>query len=683
MRLTAAEHLGHYEIHALLGAGGMGEVYRATDTRLGREIALKVLPAEMAADHDRLMRFHREARAAAALNHPNIVTLYSAEEIDGIHFFTMELVDGRPLDELIPAEGFPADRVVELATPLAEAIAAAHDKGLVHRDLKPANILVTSDQHVKVLDFGLAKDVHAVGHDGHTVTSYGRTHPGVIMGTPLYMSPEQISGAEVDHRTDVFSLGIILFEMLTGHRPFRGASPAELTAAILRDPPPTVTKPDVPSSLITLIDQCLAKAAGGRLQSARLLASGLRDISRQTAVVPGGKADPRDHGFWVAVAPFHCRAVDASLQTLAEGLTAEINAGLTRFSYLRVIAAGSSEKAARYVIDGGIRQAGSRLRVTVQLTDTITEAQLWVETYERTFDPDKIFDIQDDLVVRIVSTCADPFGVIPRSIGDVVRGTDPALWSPYEALLHFFAYHQRLTAADHLAARSGLERAVEISPRNADCWAVLSLVYAHEYAHGFNTGPHPLERAQAAASRAVDLAPGNPLAHQAMSTVLLLRKEVTASLHEADRAIALNPFDAGCNANMGANIAFAGDWVRGCALIERSMDLNPQHPVWYRGMLSYREYWSGNYRAAVDEAVRTNAPYLFWLQIVLAAAHGQLGEQQPASAAVRALTTQIPNFSANPRAILNTWIQPDMVEHLIQGLQKAGMSIAEAASGPR
>ncbi len=205
-------------------------------------------------------------------------------------------------------------------------------------------------------------------------------------------------------------------------------------------------------------------------------------------------------------------------------------------------------------------------------------------------------------------------------------------------------------------------------------------MYAHEHAHGFNTGPQPLERAEAAASRAVDLAPGNPLAHQAMSTVLLLRKDVTASLHEADRAIALNPFDAGCNANMGANIAFAGDWVRGCALIERSMDLNPQHPVWYRGMLSYREYWSGNYRAAIDEALRTNAPYLFWLQIVLAAAHGQLGEQKPASAALRALMTQIPNFSANPRAILNTWIQPKMVEHLIQGLQKAGMSIGEAAA---
>jgi eukaryotic-like serine/threonine-protein kinase len=206
MRLTAAEHLGHYEIHALLGAGGMGEVYRATDTRLGREIALKVLPAEMAADSDRLMRFHREARAAAALNHPNIVTLYSVDEINGIHFFTMELVDGRPLDELIPAEGFPADRVIELATPLAEAIAAAHDKGLVHRDLKPANILVTSDQHVKVLDFGLAKDVHAGGQDGHM--RHSRTSPSRSRGA-----------GRVRRRRLAFSESVRLNHMLGCHSP--------------------------------------------------------------------------------------------------------------------------------------------------------------------------------------------------------------------------------------------------------------------------------------------------------------------------------------------------------------------------------------------------------------------------------------------------------------------------------
>jgi len=217
MRLTAAERLGHYEIHALLGAGGMGEVYRATDTRLGREVALKVLPAAMATDPDRLMRFHREARSAAGLNHPNIVTLYSAEEIDGIHFFTMELVDGRPLDELIPAEGFTAERVVELAIPLAEAIAAAHDKGLVHRDLKPANILINTEGLLKIVDFGLAA---AMSHSNSRVTKTGH-----MVGTPSYMAPEQVRGLAIDQRTDLYALGVIMYEMFTGVPPYAADNP--------------------------------------------------------------------------------------------------------------------------------------------------------------------------------------------------------------------------------------------------------------------------------------------------------------------------------------------------------------------------------------------------------------------------------------------------------------------------
>ena len=670
------KQIGAYRVVAKLGEGGMGAVYRATDTRLGREIALKILPPAVAADHERLARFHREARAAAALNHPNIVTLFSAEENEGVHFITMELVDGRPLDELIPADGFPADRVIELATALAEAVAAAHDKGLVHRDLKPANVMLTGDGRVKVLDFGLAKDIRSISPEDSTGTSLGTTQEGVVVGTPLYMSPEQIAGGTVDHRSDVFSLGIVLYEMLTGHRPFRGGSQMELAASILRDPPPKVSKPDTPSGLVTLIERCLAKGVAERLQSARSLATGLQELKHGSTPVPGSISKGSDESFWVAVAPFTFRGTEASLASFAEGLTAEINTGLSRFSYLRVIGPGSSEKAARYVLDGSVRQAGPRLRVTAQLTDTTTGAQLWGETYERAFDPDKIFDLQDDLVPRIVSTCADPYGVLPRSIGDAVRGTDPERWSPYEALLHFFGYHQRLTAADHLAARHGLERAVEIAPRNADCWSVLSTVYAHEHGHGFNPRPNPLERALAAARRAVDLAPGNHLAHQALSTVLLFRREIAASLHEADRAIELNPLDGGSNAAMGANIAFAGDWARGCALIEQSMDLNPHHPVWYRGMLSFREYALGNYRAAVDEAIRTNAPYLFWIQVGLAAAHGQLGEQAAASAAVRAITEQVPGFATNARTILGTWLQPDFVERIIEGLRKAGMTVS-------
>src|SRR5277367_2283524 len=220
----------------------MGEVYRATDTKLAREIALKVLPAAMANDPDRLARFQREARAVAALNHPNVVTVYSVEESDNVHFITMELIEGQPLDRLISANGLPQERIIEIAGAIAEALAAAHEKGIVHRDLKPANVMVTNEGRVKVLDFGLAKDIRASNLGDATLTSASQTQVGVVMGTPAYMSPEQTSGRPLDHRTDIFSLGVLLYEMSTGKRPFAGSSSAELVSAILRDTPPSVTR---------------------------------------------------------------------------------------------------------------------------------------------------------------------------------------------------------------------------------------------------------------------------------------------------------------------------------------------------------------------------------------------------------------------------------------------------------
>src|SRR5450631_3554676 len=210
------ETLGHYHILGKIGAGGMGEVYRARDSKLGREVALKVLPAGMARDPERLQRFQREARSVAALNHPHIVTIYSVEEDDGVHFLTMELVEGLSLDHLIPSNGLSVAQVVEIASALADAIAAAHEKGIVHRDLKPANLMVTTNGRVKILDFGLAKDVSTSGPSGATLTAADLTQAGLVMGTPAYMSPEQITGRDVDHRTDIFSLGVVLHEMITG-----------------------------------------------------------------------------------------------------------------------------------------------------------------------------------------------------------------------------------------------------------------------------------------------------------------------------------------------------------------------------------------------------------------------------------------------------------------------------------
>jgi eukaryotic-like serine/threonine-protein kinase len=202
-RAVVGRTLAHYRINAVLGAGGMGEVYRATDTKLAREIALNVLPPDLANDSDRLARFQREARAVAALNHPNLVTLFSVEESENVHFITMELIEGQRLDQLISANSLPTDRIIEIAGAIAEALTAAHEKAIVHRDLKPANVMVTNEGRVKVLDFGLAKDVGAAAANANdaTVTSAGHTQAGTVMGTPAYMSPEQVLGRPLDHRS--------------------------------------------------------------------------------------------------------------------------------------------------------------------------------------------------------------------------------------------------------------------------------------------------------------------------------------------------------------------------------------------------------------------------------------------------------------------------------------------------
>ncbi|MGE5177210.1 MAG: protein kinase domain-containing protein [Hyphomicrobiales bacterium] len=290
MTLSPGTRLGTYQITGSLGAGGMGEVYRARDTRLGREVAVKVLPEAVTASPDRLARFEREARTVAGLSHPNIVTLFSVEDEGGVRFLTMELVDGQSLDRLVAPGGLPVARVLDLAIPLANALIAAHERGVVHRDLKPGNVMVTHDGWVKVLDFGLAK-VAEPGEKaaaGATV-ALGATAEapisgaGQVLGTVPYMAPEQVRGEAVDARADLFAFGIIVYELATGRRPFTGATPADVSSSILRDAPAPVVslRADLPRDLNRIVARCLEKNPKDRFQTARDVYNELRYVKRE------------------------------------------------------------------------------------------------------------------------------------------------------------------------------------------------------------------------------------------------------------------------------------------------------------------------------------------------------------------------------------------------------------------
>jgi len=299
MTLAAGTRLGPYEVLGPIGAGGMGEVYRARDARLGRDVAIKVLPADRLSDEVQRVRFVREARAASALDHPNIVTIHEIESEGGVDFIVMELVAGRNLRTLIPRQGLPIPEVLRIAIPLADALAAAHTAGIVHRDLKPANVMVTPQGVVKVLDFGLAKLVGKERAGPEETTAEAKegplSQPGAVAGTFGYMSPEQASGGSVDARSDVFSFGLVLYEMVTGRRPFGGGSIAEMVTALLKEQPkpPSELVPDVPKELERIIQRCLRKEPGRRFQhmgDVKVELQELKEESDSQTTAPAGTA---------------------------------------------------------------------------------------------------------------------------------------------------------------------------------------------------------------------------------------------------------------------------------------------------------------------------------------------------------------------------------------------------------
>ena len=714
MTLSAGTRLGSHEILAPIGAGGMGEVYRARDTKLGRDVALKVLPAEMASSPERLERFQREARAVAALNHPNIVTIHSVEESGGVHFLTMELVEGRPLDLVIAEGALPVVRLVEIATALADALAAAHEKGIIHRDLKPANVMVGSGGRVKVLDFGLARVDSSAGAapDSTALPTEMKTQEGVVMGTVPYMSPEQVQGRPLDLRTDIFSLGIILYEMATGQRPFHGQSSAELVSSILRDTPPSVVelRADLPSELGRVIGRCLEKNVAERFPSAQELRYGLRGVptgatpiravttpaSRPPAPVDSG-AERAGTGAWVAVLPFKHVGDDLDLAALADGLTDEIGTGLSRFRYLSVVSNASAARVkgeagderalgarlgARYVLEGSLRKAGSAIRVSTQLVDTETGARLWAETYNRDLGTTSTFEVQDDIAAHVVATVADSFGVLVHALSSASRQKDDAHLTPAEWQFEYFAFTEQFTPANHAALKSRLERVMGQGDQPSDMWACLAQVYADEHAFGFSADATVLDRALAAARRAVELDRANQFALLALARAHFFRQDLAAFGPAAERAMALNRLNTHPLGMLGLLIVHTGEFARGAAIVRGAMELNPNHAGWMHFAPLWEHFRKGEYEQALERANRVDVPGAFWPYLVMASACGHLGRRAEAESAVRDLLAIDPEFAAHARSNVGVWhFASGLMDPILEGLRKAGLEIpAETGS---
>jgi serine/threonine protein kinase len=369
--LPVGRTLAGYEIQKKIGQGGMGEVYQAIDTRLGRKVAIKVLSSELSRDHDLLRRFEAEAKVVAALSHPNIITIFSVEETgDGLKFFTMELVEGRKLQDLIPPGGLDLKRFFEIAIPLTEALTAAHEQGITHRDLKPGNVMITDSGRVKVLDFGLAKLLQPSGTGSDNVPTRVVTRTGFVMGTVPYMSPEQVKGRPVDPRSDIFSLGIILYEMLTGSRPFRGSNDAEVVSSILRDTPPlpTQVRQAVQPELQTIIMTCLEKEPDRRFQHASDICGRLKDLRKQMELED-------------AISSGRVRAPTTASSLLAKLLKAPGDSLLTTRTGLTLLVC--LVFALNYVETAAENGVKRRFGFGTELAYHLSNAAHWLEGYQR------------------------------------------------------------------------------------------------------------------------------------------------------------------------------------------------------------------------------------------------------------------------------------------------------------
>jgi non-specific serine/threonine protein kinase len=571
----------------------MGVVYEAEDTKLGRRVALKFLSGTIAADPQALERFEREARAASALNHPNICTIYSIEQHEGQPFIVMELLEGENLAQRIGRQPMAIDQVVSLGMQVADALESAHSKGIVHRDIKPANLFVNARGQVKILDFGLAKvDSDAVGAASQmqTMAAHNLTHAGAAMGTVAYMSPEQARGQITDSRTDLFSLGSVLYEMGTGAPAFQGESSGVIYEAILNREPTTVTQVHLPPEFSRILDKALEKDRTMRYQSATDLKT---DLTRLKRDLDSGRQRPASSdsrgGTSAAATPSQKSVAVLYFENLSgvkedeyfrDGITEDIITelskirGLNIFSRPTVLAyrdrtvtaaqIGQQLRAA-YVLTGSLRRAGSRLRINAQLVDTQTDFPLWSERYDR--EMKDVFEVQDEIAHKIAEALR--VTLTPQEQAALASKPTENLQA-YDLYLRGKSYARRLTRQDLEFALQMFENAVAMDPNFALAHAAIAKVCA-EYHYNFQRDASWIGRAMAASQRAVALQPELPEVQIANAWVLYAGNQYEEAVKRARQAIERKPDCDGAYYLLGRAMFASGRYQEILEIAEAAM----------------------------------------------------------------------------------------------------------------
>jgi len=585
--------LAHYEITGHLGTGGMGEVWKARDFNLGREVAIKTLPPEFAANTGHLSRFRREARAASALNHPNICIVYELGEHDGQPFIVMELLRGETLRERLERGPLPIDEALDLGMQLADGLDAAHCEGIIHRDIKPANIFITNRGPAKLLDFGLARAQSAAPEDAPTL---GVTSAGTVMGTVSYMSPEQARGEKLDVRSDLFSLGVVFYEMLSGQPAFTGNTSAVVFERLFNKvlEPLTRLNSGIPKDLDTLVEGLLAKDRNRRSSSAREVKTALGRLKSGLASRPTVASNSEKKS--IAVLPLENLSADANNEYFSDGLTEEIITDLSQIRSLRVISRNSSmqfkgsgknlrtisaDLDVRYLLTGSVRKSGNAVRVAVQLIDPLGDEHLWSEKYSGKLED--IFEIQEQISRKIVDALR--LRLSPQEEQKLAA-------RPIDNVKAFECYH-RARREIYKFTEDGLDRALQLIQTALDMVGDNELLYAAQgtvHWQYFNSGLRPdkaeIDRAEECARRVFKINPDSAAGHALMGQVRHAQRRFAEAVRSFKRALTADPSNHYAAVELARIYSFAGYESGLESLNEQALAVDPLSAVAHMARLA-------------------------------------------------------------------------------------------------